>query len=99
MNENAKAEFDPKMAEFRINHRKLLLENPNYFGVQDKENKLLANYQPVLNILNSKIFEELTCVSYKPDIQRLSAIIRIKQPSGYSGGPCTAGSRSTCVFT
>ncbi len=98
MNENAKAEFDPKMAEFRINHRKFLLENPNYFGVQDNENKLIANFQPVLNILNSRIFEELTCVSYKPDIRRLSAIVRVKQPSGYSGGPCSQGSKEYVRF-
>jgi hypothetical protein len=38
------------------------------------------------------VFEELTCVGYNPDKKLLEAVIRVKQPTGYSGDECTPGS-------
>jgi hypothetical protein len=52
MKRNVKEEEDTgKMLELRSNAKKFLLENPNYFGIQDKENKLLQEFQPALDLL------------------------------------------------
>ncbi len=82
----------------RNNQQWLLLKNPNYFGIQDKESPLNQQFKPELELLYSDIYEQLTCISYKPDAQRLSAIVQIKQGSGYSGGPCTPGSKEYVRF-
>lgn len=87
-----------KLVELRNNAKMFLLENPNYFGIQDKENKLLQEFQPVIDLLSNTGFEELTCVSYNPQLQRLSANIKIKQGFGYAGGPCTNGSKEFVRF-
>ncbi|MFT3703452.1 MAG: hypothetical protein QM802_13840 [Agriterribacter sp.] len=87
-----------RLVEFRNNSKLLLFENPNYFGIQDTENKEIAEFKPVLDLLFNTTFEELTCVSYNPKLQRLSASIKIKQSTGYAGGPCTPGSKEFVRF-
>jgi len=84
--------------ELRSKQHFLLLKNPNYFGIQDKESPLNEQFKPQLELLYNTFYEELTCLSYKPDTQRLSAIVRVKQGAGYSGGPCTPGSKEYVRF-
>lgn len=84
--------------ELRVKQNFLLLKNPNYFGIQDKESPLNEQFKPELELLYNTFYEELTCVSYKPDVQRLSAIVKVKQGAGYSGGPCTPGSKEYVRF-
>ncbi|HEX5026195.1 MAG TPA: hypothetical protein VFV68_13025 [Agriterribacter sp.] len=99
MKKSAKAAPDiRKLVEFRNNAKMILFENPNYFGVQDIENKAILNFKPVINLLQNTTFEDLTCVSYNPKLQRLSANIKILQNSGYGGGPCTDGSKEYVRF-
>ncbi|PSL26349.1 hypothetical protein [Chitinophaga ginsengisoli] len=43
-------------------------------------------------------WEQLTCVGFNPDVSRLEAVVRIKQPNGYSGGLCSAGSHEFVRF-
>ncbi len=43
-------------------------------------------------------YEELECVGLSPDESLLAGIIRVKQSNGYSGGPCTAGSKEFVTF-
>jgi hypothetical protein len=43
-------------------------------------------------------FEELECVGLSPDESLLVGIIRVKLPNGYSGDPCTAGSKEFVTF-
>src|SRR6185503_19041192 len=43
-------------------------------------------------------FEELECIGLSPDENLLAGIIRVKLPNGYSGGPCTAGSKEFVTF-
>ncbi|MES2019297.1 MAG: hypothetical protein V4484_22630 [Pseudomonadota bacterium] len=43
-------------------------------------------------------FEELECIGLNPNQDALVGVIRVKLPSGYSGGPCTAGSREYVTF-
>ena len=99
MKKNEKGQQDSaKLVEFRNNSKLLLLENPNYFGVQDKENKEILGFKPVVELLFNTTFEELTCVSYNPAKEWLSANIKIKQSFGYAGGACTAGSKEFVRF-
>lgn len=99
MKKNEKGQQDTgKLIEFRNNSKLLILENPNYFGIQDKENKEMLAFKPVIELLGNTTFEELTCVSYNPKKQWLSADIKIKQSSGYAGGPCTQGSKEYIRF-
>ncbi|CAL1518349.1 hypothetical protein [Chitinophaga sp. MM2321] len=98
MSANERKTDATKAIGLRQNLHLLLLENPNYFGIQDSNSIFNEKFKPVLSILSDTFFEQLTCVSYKPDIQRLSAIVKIKQASGYSGGPCTKGSKEYVRF-
>ena len=43
-------------------------------------------------------FEELECVGLNPNRDTLVGIIRVKKPAGYSGGPCTTGSKEYVTF-
>jgi len=43
-------------------------------------------------------YEELECIGLNPNQDALVGVIRVKLPSGYSGGPCTAGSREYVSF-
>ncbi|WP_315823206.1 hypothetical protein [Paraflavitalea speifideaquila] len=53
----------------------------------------------MLDLGSSKqYYEELECIDYKPETAKLGAVIKIKQPSGYSGSPCAGGSREYVRF-
>src|SRR5262249_55245378 len=43
-------------------------------------------------------YEELDCIGLDSDQDTLVGVIRVKLSSGYSGGPCTAGSREFVTF-
>lgn len=43
-------------------------------------------------------YEEIGCVGFQPEFNRLEAVIFIKQPVGYSGGICTQGSKEYVRF-
>ncbi len=43
-------------------------------------------------------YEELECVGLNTNTNKLVGAVRIKRPSGYSGGPCTAGSVEYVTF-
>ena len=43
-------------------------------------------------------YEELECIGLNPNQDTLVGVIRVKLPNGYSGGPCTAGSREYVTF-
>jgi hypothetical protein len=70
----------------RTKFRALLLTNPNYFG-----NLLDSKFKPVLPIFGNTYYEELACVGYHPQQERLEAIVYINQPSGYGTDICGAG--------
>lgn len=65
----------------------LLLANPNYFG--NLENSTL---KPVKKIAANSSYEELKCVGFNPQVNRLESVVWIKQNTGYNGGICTKGS-------
>ena len=71
----------------RTGFHKLIAKNPNYFG-----NIKGSPFKPVIPILSNSSFEEATCLGYNPYTSLLEAVIQIKQPAGYNGGPCQSGS-------
>lgn len=46
----------------------------------------------------STFYEEMECVGFNPGTSELVAVLRVKRPNGYSGGPCTAGSLEYVTF-
>jgi hypothetical protein len=86
-----------RMEDLRKRAKTLLLGNPNYFG-NLAELKIEGLPQPVLQIVGNTAYEELTCLGLNPDTRVLTAVVRIKRPSGYGGGPCTPGAREYVRF-
>lgn len=70
----------------RTTFRALVLANPNYFG-NIEGSKLPA----VLNIALNKTYEEIGCVGFQPQFNRLDAVVFVNQPAGYGGGVCGPG--------
>ena len=64
----------------------LLLTNPNYFG-----NLVESPFTPVLPVTGNTHYEELACVGYHPQQERLEAVVYINQPSGYGTDVCGFG--------
>lgn len=58
----------------------------------------LAANLPVAANKNITIWEEVTCVGFHPRLSLLEAVVSIKQPTGYSGGLCSAGSNEYVRF-
>jgi hypothetical protein len=51
-----------------------------------------------LNTNRSTEYEQLYCIGLDPDNGQLTGVLTVKQSSGYSGGPRTAGSREYVAF-
>jgi hypothetical protein len=73
--------------------RARLLANPNYYGTIAG-----SALEPVLELSGDTNWEELTCVGYNPALSQLEAVVSIKQPTGYSGDLCSAGSTEYVRF-
>lgn len=86
------------LVELRQNFRLLLLENSNYFGNLTEAGVVLEGFEPVVKMVSNTHYEELICVSFNSDIEELRSVVRIKQISGYAGGPCTDGSKEYVRF-
>ena len=83
--------------EARSNYRLYLIENTNYFGSVSKLD--ISNPQKlVYKLLSNKSYEELTCIGFNPDTNELNGVVVVKKKSGYSGGPCTDGSKEYVRF-
>jgi len=86
-----------KDIQLRRNLKLVLAHNPNYFGNLSKLD-LDDLPKPVYEKVGDTFYEELTCVGFDPDTDVLAAIVRIKQQTGYGGGPCTNGSQEYVRF-
>lgn len=64
----------------------LLLSNPNYFG-----NLSDSPFTPVLPIAGNTHYEELGCIGYHPQQERLEGVVYVYQPSGYGTDICGPG--------
>lgn len=79
-------EREQALPKERALFRALVLANPNYFG-----NVTPSPFPPVANIQLNSTYEEIGCVGFQPQFNRLDAVIYINQPSGYGGGICGPG--------
>ena len=86
-----------KDLELRRLFKILLLENPNYFG-NLADLKLPNIAAPVQKKVSDTTYEQLTCLGYNPRSRDLGAVVRVKLTGGYSGGPCTDGSKEYVRF-
>ena len=77
----------------RAHFRALLALNPNYFGTLAQ-----APLAPVMPKAGDTTYEEIGCVGFHPQARRLDAVIFVKQPSGYGGGLCSAGTPECVRF-
>ena len=66
--------------------RALLVKNPNYFG-----NLVTSSFPPVIALKGNTTYEEIGCVGFQPQADRLEAVVFIKQSFGYGGNICASG--------
>ena len=62
------------------------MANPNYFG-----NVKASPFEPVLNMQSNTTYEEIGCVGFQPQLNRLEAVVFVNQPFGYGGDVCSNG--------
>jgi hypothetical protein len=84
---------DGQVPKERAHFRALLLSNPNYFG-----NLKAGPLPPVYPLQSNTTYEEIGCVGFHPQARRLDAVVFVKEPSGYGGGICTAGTQEYVRF-
>jgi hypothetical protein len=69
------------------------------FGIPElKDIDLSKVIATLLKTDGNTSYEELGCVGYDPVEDALVGVLTVKKPSGYSGGPCTAGSVEYVAF-
>ncbi|HEY1983962.1 MAG TPA: hypothetical protein VGG85_01050 [Terracidiphilus sp.] len=59
---------------------------------------LAALIEAWLNTNGDTTYEQLDCIGLNPNSSQLTGILEVKQSAGYSGGPCSAGSREYVAF-
>ena len=77
----------------RVQFKRLLAENPNYFG-----NIAKSTFKPVKKLIANTTYEELTCVGFNPTKNLLEAAIAVKLPFGYGGNLCMASTTEYVRF-
>src|SRR5215831_6283364 len=92
-NPGRKAAASQAFPHERERFRALTLANPNYFG-----NLPNSPFKPKINIQLNTFYEELGCVGFQPQFNRLEAVVFVKQPSGYGGGLCSKGTQEYVRF-
>lgn len=70
----------------RSEFKPLLLQNPNFFG-----NLKGSAFKAQVELIGNTTYEEIGCVGFQPQLNRLEAVVFVNQPSGYGGDICSAG--------
>lgn len=70
----------------REHFRALMLSNPNYFG-----NIKESTFQAVKTFAGNTSYEEMVCVGFNPQFDRLEAVVLLKKDVGYGGNLCQPG--------
>ena len=70
----------------RRHFRALVVANPNHFG-----NLAASAFSPVMAVKENSTYEEIKCLGFHPQSNRLDAVVFVKQPYGYGGDICSAG--------
>ncbi len=76
-----------KVERERTQFRALILQNPNYFG-----NLTASPLKAIKSMVANTTYEELKCVGFQPQLNRLEAVVWVKKDAGYSGDICSGGS-------
>jgi peptidoglycan hydrolase-like protein with peptidoglycan-binding domain len=76
----------PEPPEERTQFKQLVSQNPNYFG-----NLPDADLEAVEPLESDTSYEELTCVGYQPELERIEGVVHVKRDVGYGGGICSSG--------
>lgn len=76
----------PEIEVERAQFRSLILKNPNYFG-----NVRVSPFKPVKAMKNNTAYEEMACVGFNPQFNRLEAVVLVKRGYGYGGDVCSSG--------
>jgi hypothetical protein len=84
--EKSKVALQSDHPDARSKFKALLLSNPNYFG-----NLAESPFTPVLPISGNTFYEELGCVGFHPQQERLEAVVYVNQPTGYGADLCGPG--------
>src|SRR4051794_32453033 len=82
-----------RLNKLRRQFRALVAVNPNYFG-----NIAESPFPAVVPLQGNTTYEELGCIGYQPQTERLEAVVYVKQPNGYGGKLCSVGSREYVRF-
>ena len=77
----------------RTQFRALIVGNPNYFG-----NLKASAFAPVLSVAGNTTYEEIKCVGFHPQANRLDAVVFVKQSFGYGGDICSSGTQEYVRF-
>src|SRR5262249_23246169 len=83
----------PAVQKERAQFLQLLLANPNHFGTLSG-----SALKVVKALAEDTTYEELKCVGFNSDLNRLEGVVWVKRPEGYDGGLCTAGSHEYVSF-
>lgn len=59
---------------------------------------LAAILESLFGTSGNTTYEQLDCVGLNPNNSQLAGVIHLKRASGYSGGPCSAGSQEYVAF-
>jgi hypothetical protein len=84
--DKSKAAAQPAYPRERRAFRTLLLSNPNYFG-----NLVSSKFKAVLAFSGNTHYEELGCLGYQPQHERLEGVVYVYQSSGYGTDVCGPG--------
>lgn len=76
----------PEIEIERTQFRPLIMKNPNYFG-----NVKVSPFKSVKPMKNNTTYEEIKCVGFNPQFDRLEAVVLIKKQYGYGGDLCSNG--------
>jgi hypothetical protein len=80
-----------------VNSREIVLDPAKWFA-QITEINLSSVVNAWLNTNSNTDYEQLHSIELEPDTGQLTGVITVKQSIGYSGEPCTAGSREYVAF-
>ena len=77
----------------RTNFRALIVGNPNYFG-----NLRRSTFASVMSLTGNTTYEEIKCVGFHPQANRLDAVVFVNQSFGYGGDLCSSGTQEYVRF-
>jgi hypothetical protein len=88
-----KTSTEQRLPHERAAFRSLLLVNPNHFG-----NLPDIGFKPAIEWGSNDSYEQIVCVGFHPDVDRLDAVVHIRQSTGYGGELCMGGSTEYVRF-